>query len=157
MRNEPQASLAGNHDGLHASRHMVEAPSRSSLLRSTLQGNPVQVAWECVASAIYDVSAFSVAASLLTYLVSVSSLLAYLRVSVSSLLAHLLVSVSSLPAHIVVSVSSLPAYFLVPVAAPVGASFVSSRASLPAHSVALASGLLVLCDAPASALPCASC
>lgn len=146
MRNEPQASLAGNHDGLHASRHMVEAPSRSSLLRSTLQGNPVQVAWECVASAIYDVSAFSVAASLLTYLVSVSSLLAYLRVSVSSLLAHLLVSVSS-----------LPAYFLVPVAAPVGASFVSSRASLPAHSVALASGLLVLCDAPASALPCASC
>lgn len=147
MRNEPQASLAGNHDGLHASRHMVEAPSRSSLLRSTLQGNPVQVAWECVASAIYDVSAFSVAASLLTYLlVSVSSLLAYIRVSVSSLLAHLLVSVSS-----------LPAYFLVPVAAPVGASFVSSRASLPAHSVALASGLLVLCDAPASALPCASC
>ena len=122
MHNELQASLAGqgNHDGLHALRHMVDAPSRLSVPRSTLQDNPVLVAGECVASAVSDVSVCSVAASLLAYLL--------------------------------VSVSSLPAYLLVSVAAPVEASFVFSPASLPAHSVALASGFLVPFDAPASAL-----
>ena len=90
------------------------------------------VAGECVASAVSDVSACSV--------------------SVSSLPAYLLVSVSSLPAYLLVSVSSLPAHLLVSVAAPVEASFAPSPASLPAHSVALASGFLVPFDAPASAL-----